>query len=114
MNNIITMWNTSEFQKPKRLFAIYGNESGQNIYATVSDTGSIYLFAKDKIIYAVVKSKCREISHNKYGNIYLIQDSKEDIDLNKSALRIISCSTDILNNRLFNFVINKIVPLITY
>lgn len=108
-------WRTSGFTTPDVLVGVYISEgSASNLYATVSDTGTIFTFASNKgIIYAVVKSKCIKQANPTYGYIYVISESQEDKSIGKSPLRVISCPKNVKNvNSLYNFVVNKIVPLL--
>ncbi len=91
-------WNLSSYSqyKPRILLGWYDNK----LYATVSDNTTIYRFVslpekeKKAIIYAASASKCKLVSAPNFGNIWQIIDSEQDINLNKSALQVISCGAN--------------------
>jgi hypothetical protein len=96
-NNLNNTWNTSKYNqyKPSVLLGWYNNM----YYATVSDNTTIYRFVslpepgKKAIIYSAVASKCALYNTPNLGNIWYIKDTQDDLNLNKSALQVISCGT---------------------
>lgn len=101
--NLNNLWDMSSYKqyKPRILLGFYNNK----ILATVSDNTAVYRFVSenknkkntDGIIYTAVSSKCESKYVPRLGYVWEINDSEQDIKMNKSALQVISCTANDTN-----------------
>lgn len=85
------LFNNDFLVKPKRFIAL----KDSFFYVVVDDSESVFslLSMKDKKIYLVAKSKTKEMYDEETGlKYYLIEDSKLDKKLKKSAVRPFTCT----------------------